>query len=186
VFTVPLDSEARVLGSKTGVLGSEADVPAGVRASTRAVLQAVQSWLAADIDRTDDLADTDNAADADNAHAQAGGGRLVIVTTGAVRVGDEAIDPRQAPVWGLVRAALAEHPGRFALIDTDGSAESAAVLEAVAASGEPEAALRAGRVHVPRLARFTAPPGEVSRDVDNNVRPDPPSNVPCVHDRPMK
>ncbi|MBB4946104.1 pimaricinolide synthase PimS1 [Kitasatospora gansuensis] len=110
-----------------------ADVPAGVRAAVADALGAVQSWLA------------DERFD---------GSRLVLVTQQAVVAGEsEAIELAQAPVWGLVRSAIEENPGRFALLDLDGSAESDRALPAAAAAGEPEAALRAGQLLVPRLAR---------------------------------
>ena len=51
--------------------------------------------------------------------------RLAFLTRGAVAVGEgESPDPAAAAVWGLVRSAQAEHPGRFLLIDTDGSEAS--------------------------------------------------------------
>ncbi|WP_159056425.1 alcohol dehydrogenase catalytic domain-containing protein, partial [Streptomyces sp. DSM 15324] len=58
-----------------------------------------------------------------------------------------------AAVWGLVRAARAENPGRFVLVDVDGTDESWAVVAAALTSGEPEAAVRGGVVFVPRLVR---------------------------------
>nr|BFD91100.1 hypothetical protein KitaXyl93_24600 [Kitasatospora sp. Xyl93] len=47
------------------------------------------------------------------------GARLVLVTRGAVAVrpGETVRDLAQAAVWGLVRTAQVEHPGRFALVD---------------------------------------------------------------------
>ncbi|AEV86965.1 polyketide synthase [Actinoplanes sp. SE50] len=110
---------------------SGADVPATVRAVTGDLLDRLRAWL-----------DDDATA----------GSRLVVVTdrAAAVRDGDDA-DPRTAPVWGLVRAAQAEHPGRLQLIDTDGTPESDAVLAAAAATGEPELAVRAGQVLIPRF-----------------------------------
>nr|WP_241845587.1 type I polyketide synthase [Streptomyces silvensis] len=91
------------------------------------------------------------------------GTRLVFVTRGAVATGTP--DPAQAAVWGLVRSAQTENPGRFALIDLDGAAESALAVRAALASGEPQSAVRAGAVTAPRLARATAdhllaPPAE--------------------------
>ncbi|RCG13594.1 SDR family NAD(P)-dependent oxidoreductase, partial [Streptomyces reniochalinae] len=84
--------------------------------------------------------------------------RLVVVTRGAVAVGsDDEVVPSVAPVWGLVRAAQAEHPGRVVLVDVDGGVESGAVLAGVLASGEPEVAVRAGEVLVPRLVRAEVP-----------------------------
>ncbi|WP_306338944.1 acyltransferase domain-containing protein, partial [Streptomyces sp. KL118A] len=85
-----------------------------------------------------------------------------------------APNPAGAAVWGLVRSAQSENPGRFVLLDlpdTDGPldrASSAEVLDAVrcaADADEPQVALRGGRVLVPRWARadasgeLTGPPG---------------------------
>ncbi|MFF1606395.1 type I polyketide synthase [Amycolatopsis sp. NPDC058278] len=96
------------------------------------VLEAVQTWLS-------------DAADE---------ARLVVVTRGAVPAGDGVVrDPAGAAVWGLVRAAQAENPGRFVLLDTDGEVP----LEAVLATGEPQLALRGTTFSVPRLARVTEP-----------------------------
>ncbi|WP_406300384.1 type I polyketide synthase [Embleya sp. NBC_00888] len=77
---------------------------------------------------------------------------LVVVTCGAVG------DPVQGAVWGLVRSAQSEHPGRFVLLDVDvpGTA-SAELVAAVVASGEPQVFVAEGAASVPRLARFTPP-----------------------------
>ncbi|MEU1488574.1 type I polyketide synthase [Streptomyces sp. NPDC005752] len=77
--------------------------------------------------------------------------RLVVVTSGAMFC--KSPDPAQAAVWGLVRAAETENPGRFVLVDVEGVDES--VLSAVVASGEPQVAVRGGEVFVPRLARVS-------------------------------
>ncbi|WP_052396903.1 beta-ketoacyl reductase [Streptomyces sp. NRRL F-5123] len=81
------------------------------------------------------------------------GARLVVVTRGAVAADtDEDVpDLAHAPLWGLVRAALAEHPDAFALLDVDGTEASWKALPAAVASGEPQQALREGVVRVPRL-----------------------------------
>nr|WP_232246482.1 type I polyketide synthase [Kitasatospora mediocidica] len=86
-----------------------------------------------------------------------GSARLVLVTRGAVTAaGDaEAVDLVHAPLWGLLRAAQAENPEQFVLLDIDGEASFAAIAGALA-SGEPELALRAGRAYAPRLARVPA------------------------------
>src|SRR5207247_152461 len=79
------------------------------------------------------------------------------VTQGAVAAAaGELPDPALAAVWGLVRSAQSEHPGRFALVDLDGSEASAAALERVlaASADEPQLALRDGAALVPRLARL--------------------------------
>jgi acyl transferase domain-containing protein/NAD(P)-dependent dehydrogenase (short-subunit alcohol dehydrogenase family)/acyl carrier protein len=79
--------------------------------------------------------------------------RLAILTEGAVATEHtEAPDPAQAAVWGLVRSAQSEHPGRFLLIDTDASdASEAALSKALANTEEPQLALREGAARVPRL-----------------------------------
>ncbi|MFE7510310.1 SDR family NAD(P)-dependent oxidoreductase, partial [Streptomyces sp. NPDC057540] len=58
-----------------------------------------------------------------------------------------------APLWGLLRSVQSEYPHRFALVDVDGAAASRERLRAVIASGEPQSAVRAGEIRVPRLAR---------------------------------
>ncbi|WP_456320007.1 type I polyketide synthase [Phytohabitans suffuscus] len=73
------------------------------------------------------------------------GSRLVFVT----RAGDLAA----SAVWGLVRSAAAEDPGRFALVEIDADPASARLLTAAAASEEPELSIREGRVYAKRLAR---------------------------------
>ncbi|MGX1663320.1 SDR family NAD(P)-dependent oxidoreductase [Streptomyces sp. NPDC055366] len=92
-----------------------------------------------------------------------GSARLVFVTGGAVAAGpdEDVLDLSNAPVWGLVRAAQAEHPGRFVLIDTDTDTDpdvdwsevAAHTLSGAVATGEPQLALRAGELLVPRLVR---------------------------------
>ncbi|GAA0401739.1 hypothetical protein GCM10010357_23530 [Streptomyces luteireticuli] len=81
--------------------------------------------------------------------------RLVVVTRGAVAVDEDAelADPAQATLWGLVRSAQSEHPGRFVLLDLDAAAASYDALGAALASEEPQLALRDGAVRVPRLDR---------------------------------
>ncbi|MEV0438791.1 type I polyketide synthase [Streptomyces spectabilis] len=116
---------------------------AAVRETVSWALALAQDWL----------------ADERTAHA-----RLVFVTRGAVDT--EAPDPAQAAVWGLVRSAETENPGRFALIDLaddrgpdsddPDSADTARAVRAALASGEPQSVVRAGRVSAPRLTRATA------------------------------
>ena len=88
----------------------------------------------------------------------AGEGRLAILTAGAVAASAaETPDPAAAAVWGLVRSAQAEHPGRFTLIDSDATEASAAALAAALAPGaEAQIALREGTALSPRLARAAA------------------------------
>ncbi|NUT42442.1 MAG: SDR family NAD(P)-dependent oxidoreductase, partial [Thermoactinospora sp.] len=105
----------------------------GARAATSEVLEVAQRWLA-----------EDRYADVP----------LVIVTEGAVS--GESLPA--AAVWGLMRSAQSENPGRFVLLDVDGSEESWRAVPAAAESGEAQAALIAGALHVPRLTRFTPEP----------------------------
>ncbi|MER6961935.1 type I polyketide synthase, partial [Streptomyces sp. NPDC000618] len=80
--------------------------------------------------------------------------RLVVVTRGAVGVGVGGVsDVGSSGVWGLVRSAATEHPGRFALVDVDEGDWTAAVAVALAA-GEREVAVRDGELLVPRLVRY--------------------------------
>ncbi|HWX45575.1 MAG TPA: SDR family NAD(P)-dependent oxidoreductase, partial [Solirubrobacteraceae bacterium] len=80
------------------------------------------------------------------------GSRLVLVTRGAVavKVGEGVEGLAQSPVWGLVRSAESENPGRFVLVDVDGS-ESPGVLDAALACGESQLAVRDGVVLAARL-----------------------------------
>ncbi len=81
--------------------------------------------------------------------------RMVLVTKGAVAVeeGEDVPGLAQAPIWGLVRSAQAEHPERFMLADIDGVEASWRALSGALACGEPQLAVREGTVLVPRIAR---------------------------------
>ncbi|MFD7506789.1 type I polyketide synthase, partial [Streptomyces sp. NPDC059850] len=86
--------------------------------------------------------------------------RLVLLTRGAVAVTDgesgEGVDDlTHAALWGLVRSAQAEHPGRFVLADVDNTTALPALLGALC-SDEPQFAVRAGAAYAPRLARVAA------------------------------
>ena len=95
------------------------------------------------------------------------GSRLVVLTRGAVAAREGEV-PRVAgaAAWGLVRSAQSEHPGRFVLADVDMATEGpgarevlAGVLAAATVGEEPQLAVRAGQVLVPRLARAAVPAG---------------------------
>jgi 5-hydroxydodecatetraenal polyketide synthase CpkA len=79
---------------------------------------------------------------------QSASGNLVVVTQGAT-TGEDAAG---AAVWGLVRSAQTEQPDRFTLVDVDGSPSSEQALTALK-SDEPQLAIRAGTVLVPRLTK---------------------------------
>ncbi|MFI9052887.1 SDR family NAD(P)-dependent oxidoreductase, partial [Streptomyces sp. NPDC053427] len=82
-----------------------------------------------------------------------GDARLVVVTHGAVSVGtgDALTDLPAAAVWGLVRTAQSEHPGRIVLADLDHTQTSHHALPTALTTGEPQLALRHGQLHTPRL-----------------------------------
>ncbi|MEU5429763.1 SDR family NAD(P)-dependent oxidoreductase [Streptomyces olivoreticuli] len=85
--------------------------------------------------------------------------RLILVTRGAVATeADTGIDPAAASVWGLVRSAQSENPGRFALVDGDvDELPQAALRHAVEELDEPQLALREGKYLVPRMMPAGAP-----------------------------
>ncbi|MFJ9608937.1 SDR family NAD(P)-dependent oxidoreductase [Kitasatospora sp. NPDC101176] len=100
------------------------------------------------------------------------GSRLVFVTDGAVAAGpaEDVPDLAHSGVWGLVRSALAEHPGRFGLLDLP--ADQADLLPAAAAAlaDEDQLAVRGGTLLAPRLVRATAAEGHPTAfDPDGTV-----------------
>ncbi|MFD5247935.1 SDR family NAD(P)-dependent oxidoreductase [Amycolatopsis sp. NPDC058340] len=74
----------------------------------------------------------------------------VVLTSGAVA--SASPDPVAAAVWGLVRSAQSENPGRFVLIDARTEDEVRTAL----ATGEAQVAVHDGKPLVPRLARVAA------------------------------
>jgi acyl transferase domain-containing protein/acyl carrier protein len=117
------------------------------------------------------------------ADARLAGSRLVVVTHGAVAGGlaqgvsaqeasaqevsaQEAPDLVGASVWGLVRSAQSEHPGRFVLVDLDGEPASVSALGAALKGDEPQLAVREGDISVARLAQLRAPAARSSAGED--------------------
>ncbi|MGC5334548.1 type I polyketide synthase [Micromonospora sp. DT62] len=118
------------------VLPVTADGDDLVGATYRAVehaLAAVQEWLA------------------DDRFAAA---RLVVLTEGAT----DATRPALAAVWGLLRSAASENPGRIVLVDVAGGQWAPNLVPALR-SGESQLALRGTEVLVPRLAKASGQPG---------------------------
>ncbi|MEV7020489.1 polyketide synthase dehydratase domain-containing protein, partial [Streptomyces sp. NPDC093991] len=129
-----------------GRTAETADAPDGTAGNAQEtvarVLGLVQEWLA-----EDGLADS----------------RLVIVTRGAVAARDdeEVTDLTAAPVWGLLRSAQSENPGRFVLVDLDPTRQATgadvellpAAVTLALDTGEGQIAVRGEEVLVPRLVR---------------------------------
>ncbi|WP_067470167.1 type I polyketide synthase [Actinomadura macra] len=115
------------------VVVAPVDTTGELEASER-VLAVLQDWLADD---------------------RPAGARLALVTRGAVA--SDTPDLGGAGVWGLVRSAQSEHPGRFILLDVEGDGDVALGLRWAVAADEPQVAVRGGRVLVPRWTRAAAP-----------------------------
>ncbi|MEV5905836.1 SDR family NAD(P)-dependent oxidoreductase, partial [Streptomyces sp. NPDC052127] len=144
------------------------EIPGAARAVLYGALDLVQAWLS-----------DDRFADA----------RLVVVTRYAVMSGDRepAPDLTTAPVWGLLRSAQTENPGRLVLIDVDDDDRSLAALPSVLAGDVDQCALRGGQVLVPRLSkassknRLRVPEGVPWRlNVADRGGPESLSLVPCA------
>ncbi|MGW4059751.1 SDR family NAD(P)-dependent oxidoreductase [Amycolatopsis sp. NPDC004747] len=125
----------------------EGPLTARVHDVTRRTLEILRGWLAGE---------------------RFGRAKLVVVTRGAVAAGDdEAVAGlAQAAVWGLVRSAQSENPGRFVLLDLDAEAG----FERALGLDEPQLAVRDGVVLAPRLVRaaddrLRAPEGPWRLDV---------------------
>ncbi|MGC1739435.1 acyltransferase domain-containing protein, partial [Mycobacterium sp.] len=93
-------------------------------------------------------------------------GMLLVSTGGAVGLpGEDITDLAGAAVWGLVRAAQTEHPGRIMLVDSDAPLNDTTIAT-VLAVGEPQVLVRketvyTGRVHGSRAAdALLVPPGD--------------------------
>ncbi|MEU2834811.1 type I polyketide synthase, partial [Streptomyces lavendulae] len=117
-----------------------ADAAARPGAAAQAALTLVQDWL---LDE------------------RCAASRLLVVTRGAVAVDPASgADPAQAAVWGLVRSAQSEHPGRLVLVDVEVDVEGGdlSALAAAAATGEPQVAVRGKVLLAPRLVRAAQAP----------------------------
>ncbi|XVQ06198.1 SDR family NAD(P)-dependent oxidoreductase [Spirillospora sp. CA-255316] len=126
--------------------GGDGEVLPRLRDSINEILAQVRSWL------TDERWSS---------------ARLVVVTRGAVAAipGEGVADLAGAAIWGLVRSAEAENPGRLVLLDLDGQEASERAIADALASGEPEIALRKGEPCVPRLSRVAVDAGAGTRHV---------------------
>ncbi|MFJ4617068.1 SDR family NAD(P)-dependent oxidoreductase [Streptomyces sp. NPDC088812] len=138
-YEVPASAAA---GPGTDGDAADASVPTRARATLDRVLALVQDWLA---------------------RPELDGVRLGVLTRGAVSVAGESPDLATAGIWGLLRSAQSEHPGRLLLVDVDPNGDEdgighadgvgplAAAVTAADAAGETQLALRGGAALVPRL-----------------------------------
>ncbi|MCX4681145.1 type I polyketide synthase [Streptomyces sp. NBC_01433] len=128
--------------------GDAQDQAAGMLRAAEWALKLVQEWLAEPhLSRSRLVLVTSGAmASADDRFRADGTGRA-----NEGRSGETASVPLHAPVWGLVRSALRENPGRFALIDVDEHPGSWSALPALLAAPVPEAAVCRGTAYVPKL-----------------------------------
>jgi len=132
---------AAVLVSLAAPTSSDGGPPQAARGVLHGALALLQRWLA------DERLESS---------------RLVFVTRGAVAAtpGESTVDLASASLWGFVRSAQAESPERLVLVDLDREEVSVDLLGAALASGEPQLALRGGRLLVARLARVPTEGGE--------------------------
>jgi acyl transferase domain-containing protein/NAD(P)-dependent dehydrogenase (short-subunit alcohol dehydrogenase family)/acyl carrier protein len=98
--------------------------------------------------------------------------RLVVLTVGAVRTGadDRLRDPARASLWGLLRSAQTENPGRFVLLDLD-SLDALALVGPALTSGEPQLAIRHGALMAPRLVRLPNATGLANPNAADSTKP---------------
>ncbi|MGW4883851.1 type I polyketide synthase [Streptomyces murinus] len=141
--------------------GDARDLAAELLRTADRTLKLVQEWLAAP-----HLSHARLVLVTSGAFALPDDGRLADATGGREsdgRSGGAAAVPSHTPVWGLIRSALRENPGRFALIDMDEHPDSWGALPALLAAPSPEAAVRRGTVYVPKLVRLAEAAPESSK-----------------------
>ena len=142
---VPVFGEIASLDEVPGVVQLPVEADGSIREVTARVLAVAQQWLA-----------DERCADS----------RLVVVTRGAVATVDGDVpDAALAAVWGLIRVAQAENPGRFGLVDLDSTDQ----LGLAVAVDEPQLAVRGDAVLAPRLTRVGVPQGAAEWNPDDLV-----------------
>ncbi|MFE5399641.1 SDR family NAD(P)-dependent oxidoreductase, partial [Streptomyces sp. NPDC056568] len=160
-----LDLTTTTAAGRTASDGGRLGLLDEVRATVRRALDAVQAPLdatgpdpttAIEPDPTTAIGTgTSTAGTATDADAVAP--RLVVLTRGAAGPEGGAADLAGAAVWGLVRVAQTEQPGRFTLVDIDGTQASLRALPGLLATEAGQLALRDGRATVPRIVPVADP-----------------------------
>ncbi|TXP33752.1 SpnB-like Rossmann fold domain-containing protein, partial [Escherichia coli] len=83
---------------------------------------------------------------------------LLVLTRAAIPTAGNQIDPAASAIWGLVRSAQSEEPGRILLVDTDrDSTDLAEVVSMATAIEEPQILICDGVAHTARLTRTPTP-----------------------------
>ena len=97
-------------------------------------------------------------------------GVLVVSTRGAVGLpGEDVTDLAGAAVWGLVRSAQTEHPGRIVLVDSDAPLSDTTVARLLAV-GEPQLVVRGQTIHTARVRGSRAVDGVLVPPADGPWR----------------
>jgi acyl transferase domain-containing protein/NADPH:quinone reductase-like Zn-dependent oxidoreductase/acyl carrier protein len=107
----------------------------GTRRTLAHVLDRVQNWLSSDSHEDD--------------------ARLVVLTRGAIAIdsSEDVTDLGHAAVWGLLRSAQTENPGRILLADVDDSTSADVAVAEMAGRDESQLAFRDSVCFAPRLVR---------------------------------
>ncbi|WP_050506488.1 SDR family NAD(P)-dependent oxidoreductase [Streptomyces rimosus] len=139
--------------------GTGDDVPAATHEVTAHALGVLQDWLGRE---------------------ESGATRLVFVTRGAVSAdeGEAVRDVAASAVWGLVRSAQTENPGRIALLDLEDGCDPKDVLAelpGLLATDDAQFVVRDGAVRVARLASLSGsagllPPADVPWRLDSAAK----------------
>src|ERR1700729_4428377 len=123
------------------------DPLASTYARTHDALAALQAWLSAN-----------------------DSGMLLVSTRGAVGLpGEDVTDLAGDAVWGLVRSAQTEHPGRIVLVDSDAPLSDTTVAQLLAV-GEPQLVVRGDTIHTARVRGCRAVDGVLAPPTDGPWR----------------
>ncbi|WP_406276662.1 SDR family NAD(P)-dependent oxidoreductase [Nocardia sp. NBC_00881] len=139
VTTAAAVPEAVVWSVVDAIAARNDDITAATHDRARSTLHMLRTWLDQDaLEQT----------------------RLVVVTHNAAGLPGETPDLAVAAVWGLVRSAQTEYPGRIVLLDWQSSLDapplSSDTVRTILATDEPQVAVRGDTVLVPKLVQVQA------------------------------